>query len=161
MALMGFLKPVGSIEVSPVILLCSIGMIVVGIGASLRLPAFWRGGEYYERVLRLFLIFGETQGRAFASAVPISSFGSALFGAQALALFGREITTGQLQIGFEIVATALLPATMVTLILLFAVTLFGRPRVLIPPPLRSHRGIIGELIAMARTALVRRFRRQS
>jgi hypothetical protein len=135
--------------VGPHLFVISIAMIVVGIVACYRMPAYWRGGEYYERVLRLFLTYGETQGRAFASAVPISSFGSALFGANALALFGREITTGQMQIGLEIIATALLPATMVTLILLFAVTLFGRPRALIPPQLRNHRGVIGELIAMA------------
>ena len=149
MTALGFLQPVGTIEVTPIHLLASIGMIVVGIGGGLRMPDFWRGGAYHERVLRALLIFGETQGRAFTSAVPIASFGSALFGANALALFGREITTGELSNGLEIVATALLPATMVTLILLFGVVLFGRPKILIPPPLRSHRGIIGELVARA------------
>jgi hypothetical protein len=38
---------------------------------------------------------------------------------------------------------------MAMLILLFGVILFGQPRILIPPPLRDHRGIIGELIARA------------
>ena len=156
----GFLRPVGSTEVNPIIFLISVAMIVVGITACLRIPEFWRGGERHDRVVKLLLGFGEIQGRAFASVVPIGSFASVLFGALALALFGREITTGPLQYVLEVIATALLPATMLTLLLIFAIVLFGRPKFLIAPPLRAHRGIVGELVARALPSTSDRSRRE-
>ena len=72
----------GSIDVGPHLFVISIAMIVVGIVACLRMPAFWRGGPSYERILGALLGYGETQGRAFTSAVPIGSLGSVLFGAK-------------------------------------------------------------------------------
>ena len=55
----------------------------------------------------------------------------------------------------EIIGSALVLPMFVALLLIFSIILFGRPKLLIPPALREHRGIIGEYIRRA-AALVRR-----
>jgi hypothetical protein len=143
--------PVGTIESTPFLWLGSIAMVVVGVGATRKVPAYWRGGEIFDRTRRVFEPFGEPLATALASVVPVAAPACLLFGAIALVLVAREVTSGVLQQAMELVGSLLVLPTAATLLVMFAVVLFGRPRLLVPPPLREHRGIVGEYLARVRS----------
>lgn len=147
MEMHSLLEPVGKVEPNLILWVTGIALVVVGVGSTRKLRSYWRGGETFQRARTVFEFFGEPMATAMASAVPLAGPASVLFGVIGLVLLTREVTTGAVQQIMDVVGNILVLPTMVALLLGFTIVLFGRPKFLIPPHLRKHRGFLGELIA--------------
>lgn len=119
----------------------SVFMVVTGVIATTKVPSFWRGAESYRTTMRAFTQLGEPMGSALAALAPLAGPGSILLGAFTLVAAAREVTAGAVQEALGVVGSILLLPVIATIILAFAIVLFGRPKRLIAPVLRDFDGI--------------------
>lgn len=144
---MTLLEPPGQVEPSLPLWFTAAALVLVGIGATLKIPGYWRGNDSSRRSREAFGFFGDAAGRALASVVPLAAPASIVFGVLGLALLTREVSTGPIQQVAEMIGTLLVVPTLLLIALAFEVILFGRPRALIPPRLRGQSGLLGALVS--------------
>jgi len=140
------LEPVGTVEPNLILLLSAIALVVVGIGATRKTRSYWAGGDSAVRSKAVFALMGEPLGSAMASLVPLAGPAAVVFGLTALVLMAREVSTGTLQDVLGVIGSVLVPPTLIGVALALMIVFFGRPKLLIPPHLRNHHGLVGEAI---------------
>ena len=134
----------GTVESTPLIWF-GIGFVVLGLSLGRYVPDIWRAGPAYERMKRqLDDTYGGIQGAAFVASLPLASAMLTVGGVLALIFLVRDVSTGQLLLATDTARSVVTPTFLVLLVLFFSVILFGRPKVIIPPHLRSHGGVIPE-----------------
>jgi hypothetical protein len=126
------------------------GLIVVGVWLGRYLPDIWGAGPAYQRIRRhLDGAYGGIWGAAFAGCLPIDSAMLIAAGALTLLLAVRRIGPTQLQAALDTGVGILIPTFLVLLVLFFSVILIAQPKVLIPPHLRTHGGVVPEFLGWA------------
>jgi hypothetical protein len=140
----------GVVEPTPLLLFGSLGFVLLGLWLGRYVPDIWRAGRAYDRIKRHFHdTYGGIQGTAFAASLPVCSAMLAFGGLVGLSGFAFEISTGQVRSAMDAASSVIIPAFMLLLVLWFAVVLFGRPKAVIPPHLRSHGGIVFAFVRWA------------
>ena len=117
--------------------------VALGIGGLLAFQKMWRG-KLSGRLELILASFSPRLRKSVASVIPLSFGESLLIGLLYLALLVAGSASGPLARAAQTVATVLVPAFLLTLIVFFTILLFGRPKFLMPPYLRDHAGWIGD-----------------
>jgi len=142
------IESLGSINApSPVLYVAALGFVVGSAWVGRRLPAIWRGGPEYERLKSRFAVFGEPWATSSMSAFPIGvPFGLTGGVLSALVVAGQDDVNG---LGEALLSLAhmIIPFFMALLVLYLGVLFLARPKFLIPPHLRGHRGALPESVA--------------
>jgi len=134
---------------TPFLVAISVLIILIGLGLWRYMPEIWRGGAAYERGKRVLDFYGEPMATSVVSAFPIGSLFLVLLGALGLLLMIKEADFAGLRSAAEVATIVAVPVLLLLLLLFFAVFLFGQPRFLMPPHLRTHRGLVPELLLAA------------
>lgn len=149
----------GRIEPNLFLWVTGVVLVVVGIGATRKTRSNWAGGESAERLRAVFAPTGEPLASALASAGPLAGPAAVVFGLIGLVLMAREVTSGAVQDVLGVIGSALVLPTMLGVVLTLTIIFFGRPKLLIPPHLRNHHGLVGEVIRSVLTSIGRDHRR--
>lgn len=140
----------GAIEPTPLLWLAAVMFIVLGLWLGRYVPDIWRAGPAYGRMKRYFEdTYGGIQGAAFLASLPIDSAGLIAIGVMTLSILVHETSTGALRSALFAASYVLVPTFVVVVAVFFSVILFGRPKVVIPPHLRSHGGVVPEFCRWA------------
>jgi hypothetical protein len=134
---------------NPFLLVTGVVIVMMGVGVWRILPEFWRGGPVYQRTKRLVDFYGEPMATSLLSTLPIDSVFLVVGGVLGLLLMVGEANFAGLRSTVDTANYLIMPAFMLVLVLFFAVLLFGQPKLIIPPHLRNHRGVVPELILAA------------
>jgi hypothetical protein len=148
----------GAAEPTPFIWFVSFVLVLLGLWLGRYVPDIWKGGPAYSRMKRFFdETYGGIQGSAFLASLPIDSAFLIVGGVMALGFLVYDASTdGRLRSAIFAASYVVVPVFFALLLLLFSVILFGRPKLIIPPHLRRHRGVIPEFMRWAARRLFRR-----
>lgn len=144
------LPPIDSGEPAPALFwIMGPALVAFGVLVAGRMPGIWKAGPEFERRRFAFRFYSEPMASSLMSILPIGSVFIAVAGVLCVLVMVRQEDTFGLRAAMEAATYVVVPVFFGLLLLFFGVYLFGRPKTIIPPPLRHHRGLIGELAASA------------
>lgn len=118
--------------------------------ATLRLPTIWRDAETADRTPQAWWVWGPRAWQALLRARPVGIIGGWWI-VLAIAT-GSGLNDPTKTTGLTIVALIATLASLTAMALFVSVQLFARPKRLIPPALRSQRGLLSEWLVRHRRA---------
>jgi ABC-type Na+ efflux pump permease subunit len=136
----------GRVEAHPLLWVVATVLVLVGSVVLAKLPDYWRAGESFARVQRVVRPLGEPLRTSVAAAMPVSGFGAVVCGFLIVLVILNESASESVRNVAELASFVVVPVFLIVLLLLFGVLLVGRPRVIVPPIIRDHRGLIGEAL---------------
>lgn len=115
----------------------AIALVLLGAWSLSLVPRMWRDAAYVARIRHLGAVLGERAGGALAGVAPVGATLTFLAGIMLLvALIERDFVGNQTALTALRYALGL--AVFATVLLSFAVLLFGRPAFLVPPAARGR-----------------------
>jgi hypothetical protein len=121
-------------------------LLLVMLGASLRLLSIWRNSQMSERIFKRmssWWLWGDPLLRGWVRALAVGLIGGWLLVASMIAagLLATETVTSSVGFGF---LTLLVIGLFVSLGMVATIMLFNRPRFAVPPHLRDQPGAVAE-----------------
>lgn len=138
---------------SPLLYVAALAVIVLTLWVGRRLPDIWRGGPEYERIKARFAIFGEPWATSSVSAFPVGIPFGIIGAVFCILILVRQDDLLGLRGPADALVRFIAPVFVASLLIYSAAFFFARPKFLIPPHARDHRGVIPEFLGSAKQRL--------